>query len=87
MNVAKSVPSLMAALADRKVKTATKFLGPQLVVKMTRQHRRSSGGGETFLFTFGKPNYAERVFVTKCKKVGVPFPVRKVQLKRYPPKR
>lgn len=31
-------------------------------------------------FTIGVPNFKERKFIKKCKKVNEPFPIKKVQL-------
>jgi len=73
-----------------KLRRATKFLGPNLVVKLTRQRKydgRDAKRGQTFLLTIGRPNYAERKFVKECKKAGEPFPIAKVQLKEFPKKR
>lgn len=67
------------------LRKATKFLGPNLVVKLTRQRKHSKRDSHrTFLLTIGKPNFEERKFVKECKKVGEAFPVAKVQLKAHP---
>lgn len=73
---------------DGPYKTATKFLDPKFVVKAT--HQRKPDGRDrstTLVVTLGRPNYTERKFIKDCKKAGVPFPVRKVQLKFWPKKR
>ena len=63
---------------------ATVYVSPDFVAKATRQWKPSKRSkGETFLVTFGKPNYEERRFIKLCQKAGVDFPVRKVQLKWY----
>jgi hypothetical protein len=63
---------------------ATKYLNEKLTIKATRKRyagkwRRSEAAD--IVFTVGKPNYLERDFIKKCKKVGEPFPVKKIQLK------
>lgn len=71
-------------LRFRNVRKATVYVSPNFVAKATRQ-RKPDGrmGGETYLVTVGKPAYLERRFIKKCLKAGVPFPVKKVQLKLY----
>lgn len=82
-DAAEAVVSSLIVLGDQR--KATKFLGPNLVVKLTRQRKADRRARfQTFLLTIGKPNFAERKFVKDCKKVGEPFPVGKVQLKGFP---
>jgi hypothetical protein len=82
-NAAEAVVSSLIVMSDQR--KATKFLGPNLVVKLTSQRKYSKRERQrTFLLTIGKPNYAERKFVKECKKAGEPFPVEKVQLKAHP---
>jgi len=77
-----------ALLGDTKLRTATVFVAPTLVVKATRQHKFDGRDRqETYIVTYGRPNYAERHFVSLCKKAGEPLPVKKVQLRLYPTKR
>ena len=65
-------------------KRATKYISPALTLKATRRHKPRRGERAVeVLLTIGKPNYAERQFIADCKKAGVPFPVRKVQLKAW----
>jgi hypothetical protein len=69
-------------LANPKLYRATKYLSDKLTVKATRQHKFNRHQKQaTFIVTLGRPNYAERAFIAKCKKAGEPFPVKKVQLK------
>ena len=73
---------LAEIILEGKAKKATKFLSPNLVLKATYHGKRyARSRSETVLFTSGKPNYAERDFIRKCKQAGEPFPVRKVQIK------
>ena len=80
-----SVANAVAACTDALgpgVYRATKFLSEELVVKMTRRHKkRSRGRCHEAVLTIGKPNYAERQFIRACKKAGEPLPVKRVQLK------
>lgn len=82
---AEAVVSALFVLSDRH--KATKFIGPNLVVKATRRGRfdRRSNNVEMVL-TIGRPNHAERKFLKKLKKAGESLPVKKVQLKNYPKK-
>ena len=66
------------------VRRATRYVTPDSVIKCTRQRpmdRRCSR--ETYLVSFGKPNYYEKRFIKACLKAGEPFPVKKVQLTHY----
>lgn len=71
---------------------ATKYLSPHRVIRATRKllHGKvpspRSRGNTTIVLTMGRPNFAERRFIADCKKAGMYFPIRDVQLK-YPPKR
>lgn len=62
---------------------AVKYLSPTLVVRATKPKfkRRSDSRTGTIVLTVGRPNYAHRQFIKKCKKAGEPFPVKRVQLK------
>lgn len=64
---------------------ATKFISEKETVKATlRRHKKKirKNGHKEILLTIGKPNYREREFIKTRKKVGEPFPVKKVILKR-----
>lgn len=65
---------------------ARMFLAPDLVVKGTRRGKRENGHTE-ILLSVGKPNYVERQFIKQCKKAGVGFPLKKIQIRYYPRKR
>lgn len=82
MNEFTVLPSLFIALASTKSKSATKYISPDLVVKATLHGKWSwRSRGKVIHVTYGKPNYAEREFIKKCKKAGEKFPVKKIQLK------
>lgn len=79
------VANLFMSLVNPEVRKATAYLSDKLVVKMTRQRRfKARDRSHTLVLTYGKPNYLEREFIKQCKKAGVPFPIRKVQLKMWP---
>jgi hypothetical protein len=66
------VSSLILSTHKRK---ATRFLGDNLVVKLTRQRReRKNATHHTFLLTVGAPNYLEREFIKQCKKQRLGLP-------------
>lgn len=73
-------------------KQAIKYLSEKLVVKATRKGykvynkgpQRAGSRQETFLVTFGRPNYKEREFIAQAVKVGEPFPMKRVQLRGFP---
>ena len=67
----------------------TKFYSEKDIARASRrlyQGRISNRGNLEILFTIGRPNFEEREFIKKCKKVKEPFPIKKIQIK-YPPKR
>lgn len=65
-----------------KLKKATKYLHPKLVVKATRIGKFDARMKTVeFKVTVGAPNYQERKFIKLCEKAGEKFPIRKVQLK------
>ena len=70
------------AILEGGAKKATKYISETYTVKGTRKHEPRKGERITVMtVTVGRPNYAERAFIAKCKKAGEPFPVKKVQLK------
>jgi hypothetical protein len=74
--------------AERTIKTVTYFESPTHTEKVTRQFKLfKNDRSATYIVTIGKPNYAEREFVKKCKQSGEPFPVKRLQLKFYPVKK
>lgn len=80
--------SVCNALVNSKAKTATKYLDEKTVVHATWHFKPSARNTrETVILTFGAPNYLDRIFITKCKKAGEPFPVKKIQLRAYPAKK
>ncbi len=64
---------------------AIKFFSEKLTVKATRRCFRGKinkrDNRVEILFTIGAPNYKEREFIKKGKKVGEPFPIKKILIK------
>ena len=73
-----------AASPELIPRSAVKFIDPKLVVRATRRFKPDRRNTRTeILLTVGRPNYAERKFVKLCVKAGEPFPVKRVQVRRY----
>ena len=86
--IAGAAEAVMSSLIVTRMRKATKFIGPNLVIKLTRQRRPNKRShSESFILTVGKPNFEERKFLKSCKKAGEPVPVKKVQLRDFPKKR
>jgi hypothetical protein len=71
---------------------ATKYLSDKQVVHATqkRDHRGKvpkPDSAEHIIVSLGRPNFADREFIKKCKRAGEPFPVKRVQLKAAPRRR
>ncbi len=80
--------AVVSALIVTRMRRATKFIGPNLVVKLTRQRKPNKRDrSETFVLTVGKPNYAEREFIKLCGRAKEPLPLRRVQLRGFPVKK
>lgn len=74
-----------ALLADDNIRRATLFLSPGLTFKATRIKRVDKRDrSEHYVVSIGKPNYNERQRIKVLKKVGEPFPVKKVALTFFP---
>lgn len=83
-----SIAKTVHGLLETGARKATFYLDEKTVVTATRRHRpRKLEGTTEILLTMGKPNYAGREFVKACKKAGEPFPVRRLQLKWWEPKK
>lgn len=79
----KSISDLTEIILEGGAIRATKYFSDKLIVRAVR---RTYGGkivkGNTeIVLTIGRPNYAEREFIKKCKNAGEIFPVKKVQIK------
>jgi hypothetical protein len=74
--------TVVAVLAGHR--RATKYLSDILVVKASGQRKERKGvKSVTVVVTIGKPNYEQRVFISKCKRSGEPMPVKKIQIKEW----
>lgn len=76
----KSFSDLAEIILEGGAIKATKYFSPTEVIKATRRMYGNKKSNE-ILFTFGKPNYAERKFIRDCKKACEQFPIKKVQIK------
>lgn len=75
-------------VTNLNARKATTFLGPNLVIKLTRRFKvNKRDDRQDFVLTIGAANYAERKFVKACRKAGNPLPVRTVRLQTFPKKR
>ena len=73
---------------DITLRRATYYISPTLVVKATRHNKIDKRSRhESFVVSFGRPNFLERRFIKQCVKAGQSFPVRKIQLRGWPVKR
>ena len=75
------------ALLKNKARRVTKYFSPTYVVSATVRSFQGKVDWNSksleILLKIGKPNYAEREFIKKCKKAGEPFPVKKLQFKFF----
>jgi hypothetical protein len=74
-------------IADKTVHRATLYISPKQIVRATRKHQSHHGVHIDMVVTIGRPNFVEREFIRRCKIAGEPFPVKKVQVKHYKPKK
>ena len=86
--LARTIALVIAALLVNNAVKATKYVSPVLVVRATRKRygRKildANRHSVEIVVKVGKPNYLEREFISICKKVKEPFPVRKIQLNLY----
>lgn len=82
-HVARAIQSLVACDAHR----ATLYVSDRETVKVTNRNRRARAKNLELVVTIGRPNWHERQRIKQFKKVGEPFPVKKVQLQYLPRKR
>lgn len=73
-----------AILFTTGLRKATAYLSENYVIKATHQFKpMKHDRGNTLLVTCGKPNFLERRFVRLCKKAGVVFPLKQLQLEWF----
>lgn len=84
-----AVGKVLEALIESNAYKAAGYLSEKFVVRMSRKLYKGKlprkGENAEIVLVLGRPNYEQREFIKKCKKVGEPFPVKKIQLK-FPPK-
>ncbi len=85
-NVKNGVVAVVSAIMTiPKVYGAEKYISEKVVVraKLRRFGKkiRPKNQNLEISLVIGRPNFAQRDFIKKCKKVGEPFPVKNVQLK------
>lgn len=80
--------NVIAALVISGAHRATKYVSDTFVINATRVFYQGKpprkGSKFEAVITMGKPNFAARAFIKRCKKAGEPFPVRKIHLKFAP---
>lgn len=84
----KVIGEVVATLLSAEAKSATKYLSDKLVVRASRPvyKEKLDGAGKRarrigVVLTIGEPNHEAREFIKRCKKLGEPLPVRRIQLK------
>jgi hypothetical protein len=83
------IETMVAALiADRTLYSATKYVSPKKTIRVTRRLKGSSRSTrDEFVITLGAPNYLAARFIKQCKAAKEPFPVLKIQFKKWPVKK
>lgn len=82
----KAAGDVVVAVVAAKAWRAVKYVSPTQVVRATRVlWRKRIPRTVDIRLSVCRPNYREVRFIRDCKKAGVPFPVRKIQL-QFPPK-
>lgn len=73
---------------DTGCRKATAYISDSMVATATARHRPDKRNKRTeFVVKLGAPNFLERRFIRQCKKVGMCFPLRQVQLRWWPKKK
>jgi hypothetical protein len=78
------------ALILNGARRATKYVSEKHVITASRKcwkGKINKRDNIEIVLKIGRPNFAEREFIKKCKKVKEPFPVKKVQLKFFKKKK
>lgn len=86
----KDILAAVEKLLATKSHRAVRYLSDKQVIRATRPLVRGriprASANTTILLTLGKPNYLERRFIAKQKKLGLKLP-KEVQLAQLPKKR
>jgi hypothetical protein len=75
----------LKALLESDARSATVYLSPTM--RVTASHVCKPGSdhlGSTVAVTYGKLNWAGRLFVDKYRRLNVPLPVNEPQLRAWP---
>jgi hypothetical protein len=85
------VEATVAALIGNTARRATKFIAPNYVVsaqRVTWGNRIDKRDKRIQIaLKIGTPNYHERQFIKDCVKAGEPFPVKKIKLMFFRPRK
>lgn len=81
--VVNAVEKVVRNVLEGRIKSATKYLEPKLVVRASRRLFKGKivKGNVEIVLTIGRPNYEERDFIKDCQKAKEPFPIKGVMLK------
>jgi hypothetical protein len=72
---------MMEIMVEGWAKSVTKYYTDRLIVRMVRKTFKGCCiENSEILVTIGIPNYKEREFIKKCKKLKEPLPVKKLQI-------
>lgn len=85
-----AVTKTIEILLRTNAKRTTKYLSDKFVISAQRKtynNRLLPNQNAEIILKMGKPNYAERDFIRRCKKAGEPFPIKRVQIKEFPIKK
>ena len=85
MRTATAIAKCVGFVLNAGYKRATAYMSKDHTIKATARgysHRQCEA-----VVTIGKPNFMEREFIRDCVEAGVKFPLRKIQLKAWTPKR
>ena len=74
--------------SDPKRKTATYYIEPKKVIRVTRRHKPNKRATRNeYVVTIGAPNYLATKFIKLAKKAKEPFPINRLQFDMWPVKR
>lgn len=77
-----------SVVINPNIKTARKYLAPNLVVKATRHGKFDARShSQNIVLTVGRPDYKAREFIKTARKAGQQFPIQKLQFRLTPQKR
>ena len=76
--------ALWALLNSPEARSATVYLSPAMRVTAAYFRKPGSGHlGATIAVTYGKPNWAGRLLIAKCKRDGTALPINQPQLRPW----